>query len=70
MTLKIRLRPFRTYTRSRTIEAPTWDVDVVVPVARELLGRVELDTPVRLLGLGMSALERAAEDDERLFAQA
>jgi DNA polymerase-4 len=70
VTLKIRLRPFRTYTRSRTLEAPTWDVEVVAPVARELLGRVELDAPVRLLGVGLSGLERVAADDNRLFAQA
>jgi DNA polymerase-4 len=70
VTLKIRLRPFRTYTRSRTLEAPTRDVEVVGPVARELLGRVELDAPVRLLGVGLSGLERTAADDERLFAQA
>jgi DNA polymerase-4 len=70
VTLKIRLRPFRTYTRSRTLEGPTRDVEVVGPVARELLGRVELDAPVRLLGVGLSGLERAAADDERLFAQA
>ena len=39
-------------------------------VAHELLGRVELDTPVRLLGVGISALERDATDDTRLFAEA
>ena len=70
VTLKIRLRPFRTYTRSRTLEGPTCDPDVVREVAHELLGRVEIDAPVRLLGVGLSGLERASADDERLFAQA
>ena len=70
VTLKIRLRPFRTYTRSRTIEGPTADPGVVREVARELLGRVEIDTPVRLLGVGLSGLERVAADDTRLFAEA
>jgi DNA polymerase-4 len=69
VTLKIRLRPFRTYTRSRTIESPTADVTTVREVAHELLGRVEIDTPVRLLGIGVSALERVATDDTRLFAE-
>ena len=68
MTLKIRLRPFRTYTRSRTLESPTGDADVVTPIAHELLGRVELDTPVRLLGVGLSGLmgpeDRDAGDPE------
>ena len=70
VTLKIRLRPFRTYTRSRTIESPTADVETVRGVAHELLGRVEIDTPVRLLGIGVSALERDATDDTRLFSEA
>jgi DNA polymerase-4 len=69
VTLKIRLRPFRTYTRSRTLEAPTCETAVVGPVARSLLERVELDAPVRLLGIGLSGLRRA-EAEERLFAQA
>jgi DNA polymerase-4 len=71
VTLKIRLRPFRTYTRSRTLEGATADVQTVSTVAHELLGRVELDAPVRLLGVGVSALERVdTEDDTRLFAEA
>jgi DNA polymerase-4 len=70
VTLKIRLRPFRTYTRSRTLESPTRDVAVVREVAHELLGRVDLDARVRLLGIGVSALERVSADEERLFAQA
>jgi len=70
VTLKIRLRPFRTYTRSRTLESPTADPAVVRAVARELLGRVEIDTPVRLLGVGLAGLERVSTDDTRLFAEA
>jgi DNA polymerase-4 len=69
VTLKIRLRPFRTYTRSRTLESPTADVTTVRAVAHELLGRVDIDTPVRLLGIGVSGLERLAADDTRLFAE-
>jgi DNA polymerase-4 len=70
VTLKIRLRPFRTYTRSRTLEGATADVQTVRAVAHELLGRVELDSPVRLLGVGISALEKVDSDDTRLFAEA
>ncbi len=70
VTLKIRLRPFRTYTRSRTLEGATANVQTVRVVAHELLGRVDLDAPVRLLGVGLSALERAETDDTRLFAEA
>jgi DNA polymerase IV len=70
VTLKIRLRPFRTYTRSRTLEGATADVQTVRAVAHELLGRVDLDAPVRLLGVGVSALEKVDSDDTRLFAEA
>jgi DNA polymerase-4 len=69
VTLKIRLQPFRTYTRSRTLDTPTRDREVVREVARELLGRVDLDAPVRLLGVGLAALERdAADTGDQLFA--
>ena len=62
VTLKIRLRPFRTHTRSRTIEEPTRDPERVRSVARQLLADFELDAPVRLLGVGVAGLVRKAED--------
>jgi DNA polymerase-4 len=62
VTLKARLRPFRTYTRSRTLETPTRDPAVVAAIAQELLGRVTIDAPVRLLGVGISGLGRDPED--------
>jgi len=69
VTVKVRLRPFRTFTRSQTVEAPTRDATIVAPLARELFGRVEVDAPVRLVGVGLSGLERdAAADSDRLFA--
>ena len=65
MTLKIRLRPFRTYTRSLTLESPTRDPATVRATARELLGRVDIDTPVRLLGVGLHGLERDSPAQEQ-----
>ena len=56
VTLKIRLRPFRTHTRSRTVEEPTRDPERVRSVAGELLAEFELDAPVRLLGIGVAGL--------------
>jgi DNA polymerase-4 len=67
VSLKIRLRPFRTYTRSRTLEEATCDADVVGAVARELLERVDVDAPVRLIGVGLSGLRRE-EVEKQLFA--
>jgi DNA polymerase-4 len=60
--LKIRLRPFRTYTRSRTIDAPTSDAAVVGAVAQELLDAFEIDAPVRLLGIGVDSLRRVDQE--------
>ena len=64
VTLKIRLRPFRTYTRSRTVEAPTRDPERVRAVARQLLDEFERDAPVRLLGVGVAGLVAVAEEQE------
>lgn len=58
VTLKIRLAPFRTFTRSRTLPEPTDDPDLAARTARELFELFERDAPVRLLGVGISNLER------------
>jgi DNA polymerase-4 len=65
VTLKIRLRPFRTFTRSRTIDQPTADRAVVGAVARELLDNFEADAPVRLLGVGLASFEHETGDPEQ-----
>jgi DNA polymerase-4 len=65
VTLKIRLRPFRTHTRSRTIDSPTRDPALVRAVARELLDGFELDAPVRLLGVGVAGLMRPSADETK-----
>jgi len=62
ITVKLRLTPFRTRTRSQTLPQATRDPDSVSAIARELLGRFELDSPVRLVGVGISSLEREAGD--------
>ena len=62
VTLKIRLRPFRTHTRSRTIERPTRDPEQVRSVAGRLLAEFELDAPVRLLGIGVGGLVAVTEE--------
>jgi DNA polymerase IV len=62
VTLKIRLRPFRTHTRSRTVEAPIREPERVRSVARQLLAEFELDAPVRLLGIGVGGLVAVADE--------
>ena len=65
VTLKIRLAPFRTHTRSRTLPTPVRDVDTVRTVARELLADFPLDAPVRLIGVGVAGLTAAGGELER-----
>jgi DNA polymerase-4 len=69
VTLKIRLRPFRTYTRSRTIDSPTRDPLVVGAIARELLAGLELDAPVRLVGVGLVSLSGDLPAEEGVDAR-
>jgi DNA polymerase IV len=69
VTLKIRLRPFRTFTRSRTIDHHTGDRAVVGAVARDLLDNFEIDAPVRLLGVGLASLEHEADDPQEEAAR-
>jgi DNA polymerase-4 len=61
ITVKLRLAPFRTRTRSQTLAQPTCDPEQVCKVARQLLDRFELDSPVRLIGVGISSLQRDGE---------
>ena len=68
VTLKIRLRPFETHTRSRTLAVPTasdveifrtaWDLFQAEPWAGK---------PVRLIGLGISGWEADAGVQQDLF---
>jgi DNA polymerase-4 len=70
VTMKIRLRPFRTYTRSRTIDSPTRDPELIRAVARQLLDDFELDSPVRLLGVGVAGLVSGDAESEPPVAKA
>ncbi|MGI8727737.1 MAG: DNA polymerase IV [Solirubrobacterales bacterium] len=56
VTLKIRLTPFRTFTRSRSLEAHTNDPGLVARTALAVFADFERDAPVRLLGVGVSNL--------------
>ena len=56
VTLKIRLAPFRTFTRSRTLPEATADPEAVAAAGRALFDAFERDAPVRLLGVGVSNL--------------
>ncbi len=55
--IKVRFKPFFTVTRSLTLPAPTNDPDTLAAAAVELLGRVDQDRPVRLLGVRLEMTE-------------
>ncbi|MGB5292067.1 MAG: DNA polymerase IV [Lysobacterales bacterium] len=62
--IKIRDTRFRTVTRSRSLAVPTASTQLVFKQARQLLEkwlREHLNTPVRLLGVGVSGLEEPDE---------
>jgi DNA polymerase IV len=61
VTLKVRLAPFRTVTRSQTIDLPTDRTHDLVTIAGELLEGLRLERArVRLLGVGVSNLTDGA----------
>jgi DNA polymerase-4 len=64
VVLKIRLKPFKTYTRSRTISAHTAEPETVVGTALELLDRFDPQAPVRLLGVGVAGLVAEEVNDQ------
>jgi DNA polymerase IV len=68
VTLKIRLRPFKTYTRSRTLPEHTHDEELVARTAQELLDRFDPQAPVRLVGVGVAGLtsDEAARQPDQL----
>jgi DNA polymerase-4 len=63
--IKVRLDDWTNVTRAHTVEQPTNDPAVVVPVALDLLRAYAPPRPVRLLGVRLSGFEteQAAEPD-------
>jgi DNA polymerase-4 len=55
--IKVRFKPFITLSRSLTLPEPTNDPDALAEAAVSLLGRLELDRPVRLLGVRLEMTE-------------
>jgi DNA polymerase-4 len=67
--IKVRDHRFRTVTRARTLAAPTASREVVFKQARDLLNKWLEDhhnTPIRLLGVGLSGLEKKGRSDAAL----
>jgi DNA polymerase-4 len=61
VTLKVKYADFRQITRSRTLPGRTCSTEGIFAVACELLDALELEAPVRLIGLGVSRFEEAPQ---------
>ena len=59
--IKVRLDDFSTLTRARTLERPTNDFATVHAVALELLRALDLERPVRLLGVRVAGMEERGD---------
>ena len=59
--VKVRLDDWTNVTRSHTVEEPTNDPAVVVPLALELLRAYDPQRPVRLLGVRVAAFAGDAD---------
>ncbi|NYJ00012.1 DNA polymerase-4 [Nocardioides thalensis] len=60
--LKIRFRPFLTFTRIHKLPEPTLDPDTLAREAVALLDRVDKDRPVRLLGVRLEMVDPTSDN--------
>ncbi|HME45827.1 MAG TPA: DNA polymerase IV [Syntrophorhabdales bacterium] len=61
--IKIRFSDFKTYTRAKTLDAATDNLETVRKTAFECLARIELKQRVRLIGVRTTGLEKPADTD-------
>jgi DNA polymerase-4 len=64
ITLKLKTADFRQRTRARTIHAPTQLASKIFAVTREMLAKEIDGTSFRLMGAGVSAVQRGSQADD------
>jgi DNA polymerase IV len=64
ITLKLKTADFRQRTRAQTIHAPTQLASKIFAVTREMLAKEIDGTSFRLMGAGVSALQRGSQADD------
>jgi DNA polymerase-4 len=64
ITLKLKTADFRQRTRARTVHAPTQLASKIFAVTREMLAKEIDGTSFRLMGAGVSALQRGSQADD------
>jgi DNA polymerase-4 len=63
VTLKLKTAAFRLRTRAQSLHQPTQLAAKIFACGRDLLAREADGTKFRLIGVGVSALQPAADDD-------
>ncbi len=66
VTVKVRFHDFRTITRSTTLASPIDSGTDVARTAKELLGRIDPGSGVRLLGVGVTNLDELGAVQQQL----
>lgn len=61
INLKLRYDDFTTLTRSLTLPLSTNGIAAITEASRELLVSLDIDSPIRLLGIGLSNLDRKSQ---------
>lgn len=57
VTVKLRLAPFETHTKRKTVDAQLFTTEAIYPIATELLAAADPgDRPIRLIGVSVSGL--------------
>jgi len=65
VTLKLRLAPFDTLTRRKTVESDLTTTEAIYPIAIKLLEAADPgDRPIRLIGVGVASLHELADEPQ------
>ena len=67
INVKIRDKDFNTITRSKTVPLSTNRFDEIATIVQEILDASSLDQPIRLLGVGLSNLDRKSQTNQLKF---
>jgi nucleotidyltransferase/DNA polymerase involved in DNA repair len=70
VTVKLRIAPFETHTKQKTLDAHLSTTEAIYPVASELLAAADPgDTPIRLIGVSVSGLQEAPQEEQLALFQ-
>jgi DNA polymerase-4 len=65
VTVKLRLAPFETHTRQKTLDTPAFTTEAIYPIACELLAAADPgDQEIRLVGVSLSGLHETPHEKQ------